>query len=173
MKSKFIFQFLLVLSIGFLAALGCNSSGAAPETINSGAEIEKSNQQRATSASSNGFTIELAKNENDADVLIITMKGLPGIPDNEEETYDLYVCWLDEPGAEGSWPTEKRMERHGSARGGPGKYTFILALSAPFMKGRGNYYGRGRVCAMAASSKASYVSNIVIVPEKPDEDLSH
>jgi len=77
MKSKLIFQFLLVLSIGFLAALGCNSSGAAPETINSEAEIEKSNQQRATSASSNGFTIELAKNEDDADVLIITMKGLP------------------------------------------------------------------------------------------------
>ena len=166
MKSTLIFQIVLFVSIGFFGASGCNSSGGAPETLNSGAEIENSNQKRARSESSNVITIELAKNEDDADVLVITMKGLPGIPDIEDETYGLYVCWLDEPGASGSWPTEKRMERHGSARGGSGTYTFTLDLNAPFMKEQGDYYGRGRVCAMAASSKGSYVSNIVIVPEK-------
>lgn len=96
----------------------------------------------------------------------LTRTHLPGIPDNEDETYGLYVCWLDEPEASGSWPTEKRMERHGSVRGGSGTYTSTLDLNAPFMKGQGDYYGRGRVCVMAASSKGSYVSNIVIVPEK-------
>ena len=41
---------------------------------------------------------------------------------------------------------------------------FYSATAAP-----GGYYGRGRVCAMAVSNKGIYVSNIVTVPEKPQE----
>jgi hypothetical protein len=61
-----------------------------------------------------GFTLELAKDDDGADVLIIKNTGLPAV---ESGAYQTYVCWLDAPAASGSWPAEKRMELVGRQSG--------------------------------------------------------
>lgn len=124
-----------------------------------------------------GFTLELAKDDDGADVLIIENTGLPAV---ESGTYQLYVCWLDAPAASGSWPLEKRMELIGSESGhgkivggdgtttnGFGKVTTTIPLRARHTE-LGDYYGRGRVCVLAVSGKASFLTNVVTVPEAPD-----
>ena len=51
---------------------------------------------------------------------------------------------------------------------GCGKVTTTIPLSARHTE-LGDYYGRGRVCVLAVSGKASFLTNIVTVPEAPDE----
>ena len=125
-----------------------------------------------------GFTLELAKDDDGADVLIIKNTGLPAV---ESGAYQIYVCWLDAPAASGSWPAEKRIEligrqsghgKHvggdGTGTNGYGNVTHRVSLSARHTE-LGDYYGRGRVCVMVVSGKASFLTNVVTVPEAPDE----
>ena len=124
-----------------------------------------------------GFTLELAKDDDGADVLIIKNTGLPAV---ESGAYQIYVCWLDAPAASGSWPAEKRIEligrqsghgKHvggdGTGTNGYGNVTHRVSLSARHTE-LGDYYGRGRVCVMVVSGKASFLTNVVTVPEAPD-----
>lgn len=125
-----------------------------------------------------GFTLELTRDGQGLDSLSINTSNLPA----NGGMYSIYVCWLDEPAAPGGWPLEKRMEqgwrirgtgRHPTKNGASSvssnrKSSITIHLNAPHTN-LGDYYGRGRVCAMAVSNKGVYVSNIVIVPEKPEE----
>ena len=95
--------------------------------------------------------------------------------------YSIYVCWLDEPATSGGRPQERMVkigrirgsgrspEKNGESSVTSGKSSATLRLNVSHAAAPGGYYGRGRACAMAVSNKGIYASNIVTVPEKPQE----
>ena len=167
-------------ALGFAAVIP--SAALAGDKTSEKASIER--QERIISLREQmekelGFTLELIRDDQGLDSLSINTSNLPA----NGEMYRIYVCWLDEPAAPGGWPLEKRMEQKGRIRGTGrhpttkkgassisynGRSSQTIHLNAPHTD-LGDYYGRGRVCAMAVSNKGIYVSNIVTVPEKPEE----
>ncbi len=126
------------------------------------------------------FTIEVIRNKEGLDLLSINTSYLPA----NGEMYSIYICWLDEPATPGARLHEKRMVQTGRKRGsgrapesedGLSSTSFGTSSAGFYLDGRdrgggqGDYYGSGRVCAMAVSNKGIYVSNIVTIPEKPEE----
>ena len=178
-------EFVLVVSATLLVCnllVGCDKSDQQPKQM----EESKKQQERVIALhdqlkSEQGFTLELAKNDDGLDTLVIRNVGLPA---TENGAYQIYVCWLDEPAAPGGWPLEKRMELIGRQSGhgkivagetsttSSGEVTSTILLNANYTE-LGDYYGRGRVCVMAVSGKDSYLTNIVTVPEGSDETASH
>ncbi len=178
-------EFIVVASVAVLVCnllVGCDKSEQQPNKM----EESRKQQERVIALhdqlkSEQGFTLELAKNDDGLDTLVIRNTGLPA---TQNGAYQIYVCWLDEPAAPGGWPLEKRMELigrqagHGKIVTGEtstssfGEVTSTILLNANHTE-LGDYYGRGRVCVMAVSGKDSYLTNIVTVPEGPAETASH
>ena len=124
--------------------------------------------EKNTVLSEEVFELELKKNKKGSDVLVLTVGQLPR-PEQEKDKYDYYLCWLDEPAPKGGYSFEKRMELRGTTGGGKGANIATIGLNAVYFEQGRSYYGRGRVCAIIASNNKSYITNVLRVPDAPDE----
>lgn len=167
-------------ALGFAAVI--TSAALAGDKKSEKASIER--QERIISLREQleaevAFTIEVIRNKEGLDLLSINTSYLPA----NGELYSIYICWLDEPTNPGPRFHEKRMVHTGGIRGtgrdpesedGRSSASFGTSSSGFYLDGRdrggdqGDYYGSGRVCAMAVSNKGIFVSNIVTIPEKPE-----
>ena len=176
---------LITVLIASMAVVGCKKS-AKESAIERQQKIISLREQMEKEL---GFTIELVRDDDDLDSLLVDTSNLPSVG----EIYGIYICWLDEPAAPGALGWEKLMARTGSTLG-TGRHPMPedLLPSSDAVKfvehswvetssmryilrdrnrggGKGPNYESGRVCAMAASNKGIYVSNIITVPEKQQD----
>jgi hypothetical protein len=147
-------NFTIVSLFAFFFVVGCGRKEKAEEEIQIPQFLE----------------LELKKNKEGADILVLSDKGLPKV-EQESEAYNLYLCWVDESAPPGGSPIEKRIELRGGSPGGGGSVRTIGLNAHVFEKGS-SYYGRGRVCAIAVSVVGTYISNVVTVPNEPDAEAT-